>query len=227
MGALKTPHGGVLKNLYLGEAEAEAQKAASRELVSWDLTPRQLCDVELLLNGGFSPLEGFLGQADYGRVLSDMRLQSGVLWPMPVTLDVSEAFADTVGVGDTIALRDREGVLIATMAITDKWRPDMRAEAEAVLGSADEAHPESSRLIHDAGPVYLGGPLRGVAKPVHFDFKHIRHTPQELRDLFEKWGWRKVVAFQTRNPMHRAHQELTFRAAREAEANSFSIPSSA
>jgi sulfate adenylyltransferase len=219
MGALKTPHGGELKNLYLGKEERDAEKAASKDLKSWDLTPRQMCDIELILNGGFSPLEGFMGQADYENVVANLRLADGLLWPMPVNLDVSEEFADTVEIGETIALRDREGVLIATMAVSDKWTPDRREEAKLVLGTLDDLHPEVDRLLNHCGPVYLGGSLRGVETPVHFDFTHNRHTPQELRDLFAKWSWRKVVAFQTRNPLHRAHQELTFRAARESEAN--------
>jgi sulfate adenylyltransferase len=219
MGAFKAAHGGELKNCYLEAGAAAEEKARSREWKSWDLTPRQLCDIELLLNGGFSPLEGFMGRADYDSVVSRMRLADGLLWPIPVTLDVSQAFADTVGQGETIALRDREGVLIATMLVTDKWSPDLKLEAADVLGTTDDLHPEVDRLLHQAGPVYLGGPVRGVEAPVHFDFTHQRHTPRELRDLFAKWSWRKVVAFQTRNPLHRAHQELTFRAAREAEAN--------
>ncbi|WP_299327775.1 bifunctional sulfate adenylyltransferase/adenylylsulfate kinase [Parasphingopyxis sp.] len=219
MGALKEPHGGELKNLYLGAEEAEAEKAKSKDWASWDLTPRQMCDIELLLNGGFSPLEGFQGKADYDRVVSEMRLANGLLWPIPVTLDVTQEFADTVSEGEIITLRDREGVLVATMEISDKWTPDRRAEAIGVLGTDDDLHPEVDRLLHHANPVYLGGTLRGVQAPRHFDFTHNRHSPQELRDLFAKWSWRKVVAFQTRNPLHRAHQELTFRAAREAEAN--------
>ncbi len=101
MGALKDPHGGVLKNLYLDEAGVKQEKARARDLPSWDLNMRQLCDIEMLLNGAFSPLEGFLGEADYQRVLSDMRLTSGVLWPMPITLDVTEKFAEKLKVGDT------------------------------------------------------------------------------------------------------------------------------
>ena len=219
MGALKEPHGGELKNLYLSAAEAAEEKARSKDWPSWDLTPRQLCDIELLLNGGFSPLEGFMGKADYDGVVSDMRLASGVLWPIPITMDVSQEFADTVSEGEVITLRDREGVLVATMTISDKWTPDRRAECEGVLGTTDDKHPEVDRLLNHSGPVYLGGKLKGVQAPRHFDFTHNRHSPQELRDLFAKWSWRKVVAFQTRNPLHRAHQELTFRAARESEAN--------
>ncbi len=219
MGALKEPHGGELKNLYLNAEEAAEEKARSKDWPSWDLTPRQLCDIELILNGGFSPLEGFQGKADYDSVVSDMRLANGLLWPIPITMDVTQEFADTVSEGDVITLRDREGVLVATMTISDKWTPDKRAECEGVLGTTDDKHPEVDRLLNHSNPVYLGGKLKGVQAPRHFDFTHNRHSPQELRDLFAKWSWRKVVAFQTRNPLHRAHQELTFRAAREAEAN--------
>jgi sulfate adenylyltransferase len=219
MGAFKDAHGGQLRNLYLDAAAAEAVKRGAGSRKSWDLTERQLCDLELLMNGGFSPLEGFMSQADYESVLTDMRLASGVLWPIPITLDVSPAFAEKVEIGETIDLRDREGVLNATMTITDRWSPDKRAEAVAVYGADDKAHP-AVRYLHDhAGSVYLGGTVQGIEAPMHYDFKHLRDTPQELRDRFKKLGWRRVIAFQTRNPMHRAHQELTFRAAQSAEAN--------
>jgi sulfate adenylyltransferase len=219
MNALKDPHGGVLKNLYLDEAGVKAEKAGARDLPSWDMNMRQLCDIEMLLNGAFSPLEGFLGEADYRRVLSDMRLTNGVLWPMPITLDVTEQFAEKVKVGDTIALRDGEGVLTATMEISSVYRPDFDVEAKAVFGTTDSKHPAVSYLKTRSNPVYLGGKLRGVEAPGHYDFKHLRDTPKELRDRFQKLGWRRIVAFQTRNPMHRAHQELTFRAAKDVEAN--------
>jgi len=219
MGAFKEAHGGKLKNLYLSAADAETEKQKAREYPSWDLTARQLCDVELLLNGAFSPLEGFLGQADYESVVSEMRLANGVLWPMPVTLDVSEAFAATIKPGASIALRDFEGVLVATLEVSDIWTPDKQAEALGVFGTTDLKHPAVDYLLHRSNPMYVGGKLQGVEAPTHYDFKHLRHSPQELRDQFRKLGWRKVVAFQTRNPLHRAHQELTFRAARDVEAN--------
>jgi sulfate adenylyltransferase len=152
-------------------------------------------------------------------VLADLRLPGGVLWPMPITLDVTEAFADSLRRGEHIALRDPEGVLLATLEVSDVWTPDKAAEAQAVFGTADEAHPGVFYLQRRAHPVYVGGRLRGVAPPTHYDFNALRHTPAELRAQFQKLGWRKVVAFQTRNPLHRAHQELTFRAAREHEAN--------
>ena len=219
MGAFKEPHGGDLKNLYLSAEAAEAEKQAARQYLSWDLTERQLCDIELLLNGAFSPLEGFLNQDDYDSVVKSMRLSSGVLWPMPITLDVSDAFASDIKAGDKLALRDLEGVIIATLEVGDIWTPDKKAEAKGVFGSNDETHPAVHYLNNVAAPVYVGGRLSGIEKPTHYDFKHLRDGPREMRDRFEKLGWRKVVAFQTRNPMHRAHQELTLRAARDVEAN--------
>ncbi len=219
MGAFKQPHGGELKELYLQEHKADEEKQRAGDYASWDLTPRQLCDLDLLLNGAFSPLEGFLGEADYEKVCDEMRLESGVLWPMPITLDVSKAFSEEIACGDTIALRDHEGVLIATMDVSDIWQPDKESEALRVFGTSDDTHPAVDYLFHQAGPVYLGGKVHGIEPPTFFDFKLLRDSPSELRGRFRKLGWRKVVAFQTRNPLHRAHQELTFRAAREAEAN--------
>jgi sulfate adenylyltransferase len=219
MGAFKEPHGGKLRELYLEGGAAAREKENARDYVSWDLTDRQICDIELLLNGAFSPLDGFLTKAEYEGVVNDMRLPDGTLWPMPITLDVSAEFAAGIEAGQTIALRDKEGVLVATMEVSDNWTPDKGDEALRVFGTADEAHPAVNYLHNIAGPVYLGGKLRGVEAPVHYDFRGLRDTPAEMRARFKKLGWRKVVAFQTRNPMHRAHQELTFRAAKENEAN--------
>jgi len=219
VGGFKKPHGGDLKNLYLDAAAAEAEKQAAGDYASWDLTERQLCDIELLLNGAFSPLDGFLNQADYDAVVSGMRLASGVLWPIPITLDVSEEFAGTLTAGDKVALRDLEGVVLATLEVGDIWTPEKSVEAEGVYGTADELHPAVHYLKNVAGPVYVGGKLSGVEAPTHYDFKHLRESPSEMRDRFKKLGWRKVVAFQTRNPMHRAHREISHLAARDVEAN--------
>ncbi|NNC54290.1 MAG: adenylyltransferase, partial [Pseudomonadales bacterium] len=219
MGAFKEPHGGVLKELYLPENQADEEKQRAKEYPSWDLTPRQICDLDLMTNGAFSPLDGFLGQADYESVCDTMRLTSGVLWPIPITLDVSQSFADTIKDGDTIALRDAEGVLLATMEVGDIWTPDRSSEAQRVYGTTDDNHPAVAHLLHTSNPVYLGGKIRGIEPPTYYDFKLLRDSPSELRGRFRKLGWRKIVAFQTRNPLHRAHQELTFRAAREVEAN--------
>ncbi len=219
MGAFKEPHGGLLRELYLGEATAEKEKVKALDFKSWDLTDRQLCDIELILNGAFSPLEGFLNRDDYQSVLGEMRLQSGLLWPIPINLDVTEKFADSLSSGEHVALRDPEGVIIAILEVQDIWKPDKREEAESVYHTQNEAHPGVDYLFNRAHGVYLGGKLRGIEPPIHYDFRLLRDSPSELRGRFRKLGWRKVVAFQTRNPMHRAHQELSFRAAHQNEAN--------
>ncbi len=208
-----------IPELYVSYESAQKLKVEAASLTSWDLTPRQICDLELLMNGGFNPLKGFLSEADYNGVVDNMRLADGTLWPMPITLDVSEKFADTVEPGQDIALRDQEGVILAILSITDKWVPNKAHEAASVFGADDLAHPAVNYLHNSAGKVYLGGPITGIQQPIHYDFRARRDTPNELRAFFRKMGWRKVVAFQTRNPLHRAHQELTFRAAKESQAN--------
>lgn len=208
-----------IPELYVSHESAQKLKVEAGNLPSWDLTPRQICDLELLMNGGFFPLKGFLGEADYDGVVENMRLADGTLWPMPITLDVNEKFAEGIAPGQDIALRDQEGVILAILSVTDKWVPNKAREAEKVFGADDLAHPAVNYLHNTAGAVYLGGPITGIQQPVHYDFKARRDTPNELRAYFRKLGWQKIVAFQTRNPLHRAHQELTFRAAREAQAN--------
>ncbi|UWQ21359.1 bifunctional sulfate adenylyltransferase/adenylylsulfate kinase [Jannaschia sp. W003] len=208
-----------IPELYVSWDSAQKLKHEAGALASWDLNPRQVCDLELLMNGGFAPLTGFLGEADYDRVVEEMRLEDGTLWPMPITLDVSETFADGIEEGTDIALRDAEGVILAILSVTDKWSPDKHREAEKVYGADDLAHPAVNYLHNSAGPVYLGGRITGLQPPTHYDFRARRDTPNEMRAYFRKLGWRRVVAFQTRNPLHRAHQELTFRAAKEAQAN--------
>lgn len=225
-GHLIPPHGGALTQLIAEPARGAELKAHSKEWPSWDLTGRQVCDVELLLNGGFSPLGGFMNRADYEGVCHNMRLRSGVLWPMPITLDVSEAFAQSLKPGSSkVALRDPEGVMLAVLSVEDVWQPDRAAEAKAVFGSTSKAHPGADYAMNQANPWYVGGKLEGVQLPAHYDFRALRLTPAELRAEFSRLGWRRVVAFQTRNPMHRAHQELTFRAAKQVEANLLIHPS--
>ena len=216
---LIAPHGGTLVDLLAGSARVEELKAESRDWVSHDVTPRQLCDLELLLNGGFSPLTGFMTSSDHAPVCADMRLADGTLWPVPITLDVAESTAEKLSTGGRLALRDAEGVMLAVLHVEDIWRPDREAEAQAVFGTTNSEHPGVAHLLGRTEPVYLGGRLEGLQPVSHYDYKELRHTPAELRAAFAKLGWIKVVAFQTRNPMHRAHQELTLRASKEVEAN--------
>jgi sulfate adenylyltransferase len=214
------PHGGDLVDLIAQPERIAELKSHSKEWPSWDLTGRQLCDLELLLTGGFSPLRGFMSRADYEGVCHDMRLANGTLWPMPITLDVTEEFARKLTPGTSkIALRDPEGVMLAVLNVEEVWQPDRKAEAQAVFASTSAAHPGADYAIKKANPWYVGGTLEGTQIPSHYDFRNLRLTPAEVRSEFARIGWRKVVAFQTRNPMHRAHVELAFRAAKQVEAS--------
>ena len=212
-------HGGSLVNLMVGSERAKELKADSRDWPSIDLTPRQLCDLELLMNGGFSPLRGFLNKADYESVCENMRLADGTLWPMPITLDVSAETAETLKAGSKVALRDPEGVMLAALDVEDVWQPDREAEAQRVFGTTNTEHPGVAFLMQNTQPFLVGGTVEGIEEVRHYDYREYRLTPAEVRAQFAEMGWRRVVAFQTRNPMHRAHQELTFRAASELEAN--------
>jgi sulfate adenylyltransferase len=212
-------HGGHLINLIPdNQVKAERQKIAN-DLPDWSLTARQICDIELLLNGAFSPLQGFMTQQDYQAVLQDMRLADGTLWPMPITLDVDEKTMQAAKQAGQLTLRDMEGVVLAILKVESAWQVDKQAEAEAIYGTTDLKHPAVNYLMNQAGDYNLGGALLGLQLPTYYDYKQHRHTPQEIRARFKKLGWSRIVAFQTRNPMHRAHQELTFRAAQRVEAN--------
>jgi sulfate adenylyltransferase len=214
------PHGGELVDLIVPPQAANELKMRSREWPSWDLSARQLCDLELLLSGGFSPLRGFMTRSDYEGVCNNIRLASGILWPMPITLDVSEDFARSLKAGSSkIALRDPEGVMLAVLHVEEVWQPDRKAEAQAVFNSTSKGHPGANYAMNQANPWYVGGRVEGLQMPSHYDFRALRLTPAELRAEFARLGWRRIVAFQTRNPMHRAHQELSFRAAKQVEAN--------
>src|SRR5215468_1297647 len=222
---LNPPYGGELVNLIASPKRASELRGQSREWPSWDLTARQLCDLELLLNGSFSPLRGFMSRADYENTCARMRLADGRIWPMPIILDVPAEFASHVGPGSSIALRDSEGVMLAALHVEELWQPDRRAEAVEVYGTTSPLHPGASYLLERTNPWYVGGRLEGIQQPTHYDFRAFRLNPLELRAEFLRLGWRRIVAFQTRNPMHRAHQELTLRAAKEVEANLLIQPS--
>lgn len=219
---IPVPHGGKLQDLILRDAgiKADLIKEAAN-LPTLKLTARQLCDLELILNGGFSPLTGFLNEEDYLSVVNDMRLSSikengkGLLWSIPITLDVSEDVAKSYNVGDRIVLVDlRDKKQLAILTLESIYKPNKAVEAEKVF-RGDPEHPAIKYLNETAGEYYLGGSLQGIDYPTHYDYVEFRKTPTELRKEFNKLGWdnQNVVAFQTRNPMHRAHRELTVRAA--------------
>jgi sulfate adenylyltransferase len=205
-------------SLIVSADRASDLKAASSSFPSWDLTDRQLCDLELLLNGGFAPLTGFMAKDAYESVCSRMRLPDGSLWPIPIVLDLTEEAAAGLAPGDKLALRDPEGVMLAVVTVDELFRPDRELEAEAVFGTTDTAHPGVSSLLSRTNPVYVGGSVEGIRLPMHYDFQYLRMTPEQVRTEIERLGWTRVVAFQTRNPMHRAHQELTLRAAATVDA---------
>ena len=196
MSQLIAPHGGRLVNLIVAQAaDRVALKREAAQLPAWDLTARQICDLDMLLSGAFSPLEGFMTREDYEGVCKDMRLASGVLWPMPITLDVTKEFADKLGDAKRVALRDPEGVALAILDIEDRWEVDREKEAREVFGTTDKLHAGVNYLLSKANPIYLGGRVHGIEAPRHYDFRHLRLSPRELRDQFEKLGWQRIVAF--------------------------------
>nr|MDJ0741427.1 adenylyltransferase [Gammaproteobacteria bacterium] len=206
------PHAGELVDLLVDAEQAEELKNTSGDFPSITLSQRQLCDLELLLNGAFSPLTGFMTRAEYDPVVDAMSLPDGTLWPIPIVLDVPQGFADKLSVGDRIALRDNEGFMPAVLDVEDIWQPDRDAEAHAVYGTGDPSHPGVRYLRDSVQPVYVGGRVHGVQAPSHHDFENLWDTPAEMRALFQKLGWRRVVAFQTSKPMHRLQREITLRA---------------
>ena len=185
------------------------------------LSNRQFCDLELLLNGAFAPLESFMGKDDYNSVLNSMRLENGSLWPIPITLDVDNDYIKSNKLKENvkIALRDKESFLIAVLTIKDIWKIDKKKEAKAIYGTVDKNHPGVSYLYNKTKDYYIGGDLEKIQSPHHYDYQLLRHSPTELKNQFKKLGWKKVVAFQTRNPMHKAHREISFKAAMDNGAN--------
>jgi len=216
---LITPHGGSLVNLLVDEDRRNVLRDLSLHLRSITLSERQLCDLELLMNGAFSPLRGFMTRPDYESVLDRMRLQDGTVWPMPICLDVTEVEAGRLEAGQSVALRDPEGFMLAVMHVEEVWLIDKKREAQAVYGTTDITHPAVEYLFHHTGSHYVGGRVEGLQMPLHFDFKQLRLTPLEVRATCAKLGWHRVVGFQTRNPLHRSQFEVTVRAMRQARAN--------
>ena len=213
------PLGGKLVNLLVDDDAAESLKKESGGFPSITLSQRQLCDLELLLIGAFSPLTGFMTRAQYDPVVESMSLPDGTLWPVPIVLDVSEAFAEKLKGGDRVALRDNEGFMPAVLEVEEIWTPDRRHEAARVYGTTDTAHPGVRYLLDDVKPVYIGGRVLGVQAPLHHDFENLWDSPEAMRGLFRKLGWRRVVAFQTSKPMHRLQRDITLRVAKELQAH--------
>ena len=208
-----------LINLQVDAEQAELLKQSSGDFVSLTLSQRQLCDLELLMNGAFTPLTGFMGQKDYDAVVESLSLADGKLWPVPIVLDVPEALAEKLSSGAKVALRDQEGFMPAVLTVSDIWRPDKSVEAQKVYGTTDKSHLGVRYLMDSVNPVYVGGRIEGVQAPLHHDFETLWHSPAEMRDLFAKNGWRRVVAFQTSKPMHRLQREITLKVAKDVQAH--------
>ena len=213
------PHGGELKNLLVDNDRALELKEVSQEIPSVTLTKRQLCDLELLMNGAFSPLTGFMEQGDYESVVESMRLVDGSLWPIPITLDIPDVIVGKLELDNRLGLMDEEGFMLAVLNVQSIWKPDKVREAKLVFGTDDHAHPGVRYLLEETHANYAGGPVEGIQLPFHNDFETLRDTPEELRHLFDKMGWRSVVAFHTSKPMHRIHKEITISAAKEVGAH--------
>ena len=211
---LITPYGGSLVNLVVDPSEYEAKKAYAGTLPSIQLTQRQICDLELLAVGGFSPLTQFMGKADHDHVVEEMRLADGTLFPIPISLAVS--LPEGVGLDMDIALRDRRNNILAIMTVEEIYEWDRLAVSRHVFGTVDSAHPLVAEMTR-WGDVNIAGPLQVLDLPMYYDFQDLRRTPAETRQLLDQTQHDNVVAFQTRNPMHRVHEELTKRAIEEVD----------
>ena len=182
------------------------------------LTDRQLCDLEMIMSKAFYPLDGFIGEDDYYSVLDNMRLVNGSLWPVPIILDISKQFSKQISINHKIILKDKEGFSLAEMKISDIWEPNKKIEAEKVYGTLDESHPGVDYLLNQTDSIYIGGSIKCIESIHHYDYQDLRHSPEVLKDKFNKLGWDKVIAFQTRNPLHKAHVEMTLRAINDFNA---------
>ena len=218
------PHGSELVNLLVDEERVRLLNEIALNLPDITLNERQMCDLELLATGGFSPLKGFMIRSDYESVLDRMRLQNNTLWPIPICMDIDELKARSLEAGQSVALRDPEGYLLAVMHIEDLWPVEREKEAQLVYGTLDRTHPGIDYLYKDVGDYYIGGQLEVLSPPLHSDFKQLRMTPAEIRANFKKFGWKRMVAFMTRNPIHRPQYEMTMNAMRDTNANLLLLP---
>jgi sulfate adenylyltransferase len=213
---LITPYGGHLVDLMVPDVERAELRDYANTLTAIRISERAVCDLELLATGGFSPLDRFMSQADHQSVLDEMRLTSGYLFPIPVPLPVDEDDFALIKIGQDIALRSPANELLAIMNVEEIYEWDLNEVALKAFGTLDMRHPMVSEM-HSWGKYYLSGPMRVLQLPSHYDFKSIRFTPAETRAQLEDFGHSNVIAFQTRNPLHRVHEELTKRATMEKD----------
>ncbi len=203
-----TPHGGVLIDRYVPEAEVAAFRAAAERLpLRLQLNTRQLCDLDMIASGAYSPLEGFFGQADYRRVLDEMRLANGAVWSIPITLPVTTEFAEKAKVGSQVALVDESDGFCGVLDVQEVYPSEPDKEGQAVFRTLDEEHP-GIKVLRSQPPILLGGAIRAIRRPSNASYAKYVLTPRETRAIFAERGWKTVVGFQTRNPVHRAHEYL-------------------
>ncbi len=203
---LIAPHGGELVLNMAGEAECVELRERAKGLPQVQVGSRQLADLEMLAIGAYSPLGGFMNRADYLGVVNDMHLSNGLPWSVPITLSTSPEQVATLKIGSQIALVDAQDALQAVMTVEEKYGYDKQLEASQVYRTTEEAHP-GVKVVYQQGDILLGGPVRVVALQ-NQTFAKYRYTPTQSRKLFTERGWRRVVGFQTRNPVHRAHEYI-------------------
>lgn len=214
-------HGGHLHDLVVSETKATSLKKAAVDYPRITLNQRQLCDLELLLNGAYSPLTGFMNQSAYNSVLDNLHLPDNTLWPMPVVLDISKAQASKLKLtkGSTLALQDGEGFMLAVLNIDDIWQPDKTNEAKQVYGTTSTSHPGVQYLMETTQELYIGGVVQGIQLPDTHVFEIYRQTPKQLRAHFVDKGWRKIIAFQTSKIIHRLQRDILLSVAKQNQGN--------
>jgi len=201
------PHCGTLVQRFVDEAENKRWRSRIDKLARIELTRREISDLEMIAVGAFSPLEGFMGEADYAAVVDTMRLANGLPWTIPVTIAVTTDESARYHAGDDIALVEPAGKALAILHLKETYRPDKRREAAEVYRTTEDAHP-GVKAVYEQGEVYLGGTVTALERPSEIEFREHRLDPAETRALFAQKRWRRIVAFQTRNPIHRAHEYL-------------------
>jgi sulfate adenylyltransferase len=219
-----TPHGGKVNSLIVDAERAAILKGIATNLPDITLEDHHLCDLELIATGAFSPLEGFMLRSDYEPVLDRMRLKDDTLWPVPICLDISETKARNLEAGQSAALRDPEGFLLAVLHIEDIWPVDKDKEARLAYGTSNRQHPGVQHLYDTIKSHYVGGRVEVISLPLHYDFRQLRRTPDEIRRECQKLGWQRVVGYQTGSVIHRSQFEMTLEAMRRAKANLLLLP---
>ncbi len=200
-------HGGELVNREVIGADREKALEEAKSLKTLEVNNWEISDIELIGIGGFSPLTGFMGKEDYESVINNTRLANGTVWSIPITLSVSKEKANEFEVGEKVALKGQDGVVYATLTVEETFEANKELEAKNVYGTTDEAHPGVKKL-YERGDIYIGGPITLLNRPDHGEFTDFYMDPKETRQMFKDLGWKTIVGFQTRNPVHRAHEHI-------------------